>query len=104
MIRFTHNIWIGFNGDSFNTAAPANTITSITILTVNRNCKNLRTESNIFLPHLIAVTIDTKLSSSKMIPEAYFVIPVPEIPIAIPTSAFLTAGGSPAPSPVIATT
>eukprot|EP00919_Chromeraceae_sp_WS-2016_P076435 GHVR01180634.1.p1 GENE.GHVR01180634.1~~GHVR01180634.1.p1 ORF type:complete len:105 (+),score=6.48 GHVR01180634.1:490-804(+) len=104
MIRLAHNIWIGFNGDSFNTAAPVNAITSATVLTVSWNCKNFRIESNIFLPHFIAVTIDAKLSSSKMIPEAYFAISVPVIPIAKPISAFFNAGASFVPSPVIATT
>lgn len=57
-----------------------------------------------FLPHFIAVTIDLKLSSSKMIPEASLAIYVPVIPMAKPISAFLRAGASLVPSPVIATT
>jgi hypothetical protein len=61
-------------------------------------------ESKIFLPHFIAVTIDLKLSSSKIIPEAYLAIYVPVIPMAKPISAFLRAGASLVPSPVIATT
>jgi hypothetical protein len=43
-------------------------------LTVSWNCKNFLIESNIFLPHFIAVTIDLKLSSSKIIPDAYLAI------------------------------
>ena len=57
-----------------------------------------------FLPHFIAVTIEQKLSSSKIIPEAYLATYVPAIPIAKPISAFLSAGASLVPSPVIATT
>ena len=52
----------------------------------------------------MAVTIDRKLSSSKIIPEAYLATYVPAIPIAKPISDFLRAGASFVPSPVIATT
>jgi len=44
-----------------------------------------------------------KLSSVRIITAASFVTSVPVIPIAIPMSAFLTAGASLTPSPVIAT-
>ena len=57
-----------------------------------------------FLPHFMAVTIDRKLSSKRMIPEAYLATSVPAIPIANPISAFLRAGASFVPSPVMATT
>jgi hypothetical protein len=57
-----------------------------------------------FLPYLTAVMIELKLSSSRMIPAAYFATYVPAIPIANPISAFLRAGASLVPSPVIATT
>ena len=55
-------------------------------------------------PYLAAVTILPKLSSSKIIPAAYLAIYTPAIPIANPISAFLSAGASLPPSPVIATT
>lgn len=61
-------------------------------------------QSKIFLPHFIAVTIELKLSSNRIIPEAYFATYVPAIPIAKPISAFFNAGASFVPSPVIATT
>ena len=61
-------------------------------------------ESKMFLPHFMAVTIDRKLSSKRIIPEAYLATSVPAIPIAKPISAFLRAGASFVPSPVIATT
>ena len=70
MIRLTHNIWIGLRGDSLRTAPPTKAITRATKLTVSWNCKNFLIESKIFLPHFMAVTIELKLSSSKMIPEA----------------------------------
>lgn len=57
-----------------------------------------------FLPHLTAVTIDAKLSSSNTISQASLATSVPVIPIANPTSAFLSAGASLVPSPVTATT
>ncbi len=45
-----------------------------------------------------------KLSSIKIIPEAYFAISVPWIPIANPMLAYFKAGASFDPSPVAATT
>ena len=57
----------------------------------------------IFRPHFIAVTIELKLSSRIIIPEASFANWVPDNPIDIPTSAFLNAGASLFPSPVTAT-
>lgn len=60
-------------------------------------------QSKIFLPHFIAVTIELKLSSKSIMPEAYFAIYVPDMPIANPISAFFNAGASFVPSPVMAT-
>lgn len=71
IIKLTHNIWIGLRGDSLKTAPPTKAITKATKLTVNWNCKNFLIESKMFLPHFMAVTIELKLSSSKIIPEAY---------------------------------
>lgn len=98
------SIWIGFRGDYFRTAAPVKANTKATTFTVNWNCKNFLMESKIFLPHFIAVTIDLKLSSRRIIPAAYLATYVPAIPIANPMSAFFKAGASFVPSPVIATT
>ncbi len=83
---------------------PIKATTMATTLTVSWNCKNLRMQSKIFLPYLTAVIIELKLSSSKMIPDAYLATSVPAIPMAKPISAFLRAGASLVPSPVIATT
>ena len=60
--------------------------------------------SNKFLPSFTASTIVQKLSSVKIISEAFFATSVPFSPIAIPISAFFSAGASLTPSPVIATT
>ena len=95
---------MGFSGDSLKTAPPTNAITKATKLTVNWNCKNFLIQSKMFLPHFIAVTIDLKLSSKRMMPEASLATYVPAIPIANPMSAFLRAGASFVPSPVMATT
>lgn len=57
-----------------------------------------------FLPHNTALTIELKLSSSKIIAADYRATSVPAIPIAKPTSAFFKAGASFVPSPVTATT
>jgi len=75
-----------------------------TTLTVSWNCKNFLMQSKMFLPYLTAVIMLPKLSSSKIIPEAYLATYVPAMPIANPISAFLSAGASFVPSPVIATT
>lgn len=104
IIRLTHNICIGVNGDYLRKAAPVNANINAEKLTVSWNCKNLRIESKIFRPHFIAVTIELKLSSNRIIPEAYFATSVPVIPIANPISALLRAGASLVPSPVMATT
>lgn len=52
----------------------------------------------------MAVIILLKLSSKRIMPEASLATSVPAIPIAKPTSAFLSAGASFVPSPVTATT
>ena len=57
------------------------------------------TESFTALPHIIALTIDAKLSSIRMIAEASLATSVPAIPIENPTSAALSAGASFVPSP-----
>lgn len=81
-----------------------NAITSAAKLTVNWNCKNFLIESKMFRPHFMAVTIELKLSSNKMMPDAYLATYVPVIPMAKPISALFKAGASFVPSPVIATT
>lgn len=57
-----------------------------------------------FLPQSTALTIELKLSSSRMMAAASLATSVPVIPIANPTSAFFKAGASLVPSPVTATT
>lgn len=49
------------------------------------------------------LTIDSKLSSSKIISDAFLATWVPVMPIANPTSALMRAGASLAPSPVTPT-
>ena len=55
-------------------------------------------------PQSTALTIELKLSSTKMIAAASRATSVPAIPMANPTSAFFKAGASLVPSPVTATT
>ena len=55
-------------------------------------------------PSSTAATIDAKLSSVRVIAAASRATSVPVTPIAMPMSAFLSAGASLTPSPVIATT
>ncbi len=55
-------------------------------------------------PSSTAATMVAKLSSSRVMPAASLLTSVPAMPIAMPTSAFLRAGASLTPSPVIATT
>lgn len=95
---------MGVKGDYFKKAAPVKARIRAEKLTVSWNCKNLRMESKMFLPHFMAVTMELKLSSSKIIPEAYLATSVPVIPIEKPMSDFFKAGASLVPSPVIATT
>lgn len=57
-----------------------------------------------FQPQIIALTIDSKLSSRRRMSAAYLATSVPYIPIAKPISAFFSAGASLVPSPVTATT
>ena len=73
-------------------------------LTLNWNCKNFLILSKIFLPHLIACTIELKLSSKIIISAASLATSVPVLPMANPTSAFDNAEASFVPSPVTATT
>jgi hypothetical protein len=72
MIRLTHNIWMGFRGDSLKTAPPTKAMIRATKLTVSWNCRNFLMQSKMFLPHFMAVTIEAKLSSRRMMPEASF--------------------------------
>jgi hypothetical protein len=104
MIKLTHNIWIGVRGDLFRITELKIAMKIATILTVSWNCKNFLMQSKMLRPYLTAVIIELKLSSSRMIPAAYFATYVPAIPIAKPISAFLSAGASLVPSPVMATT
>ena len=103
-MRFNHNIWIGFRIYCLRRAAPMRVTPTATTFTVSWNWTNFLIESYIFLPHSTAFTIESKLSSSNMIAEAYLATYVPLIPIAKPTSAFFKAGASLVPSPVTATT
>lgn len=104
MIKLTQSICTAVNGDQLMNTAPKKAIEIATMLTVSWNCKNFLMQSNMFLPYLTAVTMLLKLSSRRMIPAAYLATWVPAIPIANPMSAFLSAGASFVPSPVIATT
>ena len=55
-------------------------------------------------PSSTAATIDAKLSSVSVMAAASLVTSVPVMPMATPMSAFLSAGASLTPSPVMATT
>ena len=72
-------------------------------LTDNWNCKNFLILSYIFLPYIIAVTIELKLLSIITISDASLAISVPAN-MANPTSDLDKAGASLVPSPVTATT
>src|ERR1700691_1520106 len=67
--------------------AVTNVITTAVTLVETWNCKNLRTASLTQRPHMIALTIDEKLSSMRMMSDASFATSVPAIPIEKPTSA-----------------
>mmetsp|Transcript_29651 Transcript_29651/g.52915 ORF Transcript_29651/g.52915 Transcript_29651/m.52915 type:complete len:212 (-) Transcript_29651:1633-2268(-) len=78
-------------------------MTKATILIVSWNCRNFLMLSKMFLPHLTALTMLVKLSSSKMMSAASLARAVPHKFIANPTSDFFKAGASLEPSPVTAT-
>mmetsp|Transcript_11501 Transcript_11501/g.28967 ORF Transcript_11501/g.28967 Transcript_11501/m.28967 type:complete len:308 (+) Transcript_11501:179-1102(+) len=104
MIRFTHRSCTAFNGLLPLEIAPMNAIATAATLTVSWNCTNLRMESNTLRPHMTAFTMDEKLSSSKMMSDAFLATSVPMMPMAKPTSASRSCGASLVPSPVTATT
>ena len=86
-----------------NNVAKNNTIISPTLLE-SKNWITFKILSYILLPSSTADTTVAKLSSVKITSAASFATSVPTIPIAQPISAFLSAGLSFTPSPVIATT
>ena len=104
MIKLTHNIWMGVRGDLFKMTELRIAMKMATMLTVSWNCKNFLMQSKMLRPYFTAVIMELKLSSSRMMPAAYLATYVPAIPIAKPISAFLRAGASLVPSPVMATT
>ena len=104
IIKFIHNIWIGAKTCCFIRLAPMRVVPTATMLIVNWNCINFLIESNMFLPQRTALTIELKLSSSRIMAAASLATYVPAIPMAKPTSAFFRAGASLVPSPVAATT
>ncbi len=59
--------------------------------------------SNTPRPSSTAATIDAKLSSVSVIAAASLLTSVPVMPMAMPIAAFLSAGASLMPSPVMAT-
>ena len=122
MIRLTQSIWTARKGLSLTTHAPTKAQISATTFTVNWNWRNFAIESVTFLPHMIALTIEVKLSSINtaeekfnrsslrrliighlLMSDASFATSVPWIPMEKPISAFFNAGPSLVPSPVAAT-
>lgn len=95
---------MGVSGDFLRITAPRIAMKMATTFTVSWNCRNLRMQSKMLRPYFTAVMIELKLSSSRIMPAAYLATYVPASPIAKPISAFLSAGASLVPSPVIATT
>ena len=63
-------------------------------LVVSWKLMNLRMHPNTLRPHLMADTMEAKLSSSSTIAEASFATSVPLRPMENPTSAFFNAGAS----------
>lgn len=103
MIKLTHNICTAVNTDCLMTAADMSVIHTAITLTVNWNCRNLRIDRYTLRPHTTARTIELKLSSSRIISEAFFDTCVPVIPMAMPMSPRIRAGASFEPSPVTPT-
>ena len=97
-----HNNWIGVNGVGIGNNDPIVIVNIAPIFVDNWNFKNLLMLSKIVLPSFIEETIVAKLSSCMIISADSFVTSVP-LPIATPIEAFLSAGASFTPSPVIDT-
>jgi hypothetical protein len=91
-----------------SSSSKAATVTKVMITVVmfvdSWNCKNLHMASFMQHPHIIALTIEQKLSSIRMISEASFATSVPAIPIEKPTLEVFSAGPSLVLSPVTPTT
>ena len=104
IIILTHSNCIVVKGISWPTTCEIIATKNAIILTVSWNWTNLWKLSYIPLPHLIPLTIVENESSVSIMSAAFLETSVPDIPIAIPTSAFDNAGASFIPSPVTATT
>ena len=78
---------------------PRRTTRTQEMLTVTWNYKKRLTLIKIFLPHLIASTVASKLSSNKMMSEFYLAALTPD-PMARPILAVSRASTSVIPSPV----
>ena len=101
--RFIHRICNAVIGSGQRSSIAVNTVSISPMLLDNRYSTNFFMLSNILLPSSTAFTIVVKLSSASTMSLASFATSVPVIPIAIPKSAFFSAGASFTPSPVIAT-
>jgi len=101
--RFTNKICTADSGSGRPiNAAPA--IKPISpIFDESRNIKYFLIFPNTPRPSSTAATMDAKLSSVSVMAAASLVTSVPVMPMAMPISAFFSAGASFTPSPVIAT-
>ena len=70
IIKLIHSSWIGLMSYFWRTDADTKVTRTATMFTVNWNWTNFLIESNIFLPHKTALTIDAKLSSIKIMDAA----------------------------------
>ena len=95
--------WTGAKGSSLNIAAVKAKATKLNTAVI-WNCSVFLVTSMKFLPHFRKETIDLKLLSSMTTPDAYFAVSAPFNPIEKPTRAFLRAGASKGPPPVMAAT
>ena len=86
-IKLIHNICVGFNGDYPLKMHPIRIMIPQIKIVDTQNFKHFLTQVKTFLPHLIALTIEQKLSSKRIIPDACCDISVPPFKDN-PTSAF----------------
>ena len=101
--RLSHKSWIGVSGLGRPKSIDKNTIRTSAMLQDRRKDTNFLILAKITLPSSTAFTIVAKLSSTRIISAVSLATSVPVIPIDIPISAFLIAGASFTPSPVMAT-
>ena len=100
--RLSHNSWVAVSGRGRPMAIAVSRVINSAKLVVTRKKLVSRALVKTIRPSSMAWTMVAKLSSARITLAEPLATSVPMIPIAIPTSACLSAGASFTPSPVMA--